>query len=94
MTKHNDFLQVSDETESNQLPHSRIVELMTGSQLNFVASELKNTGFETRVKGSSVLVSLKNHQVSQMEVRFALEQIFEDIGFNIQNDVYGILVSL
>ncbi len=59
---------------------------------NLVASELENSGFEIEVSGQVIKVSLKNRKVDNMEVRYALEQRFEDISFNIQSTSNGVEV--
>lgn len=53
---------------------------MTHTQL--IATELSNSGFQTRITQTGVLVSL-NRPVSRMEVETALEQVVEGVRFDI-----------
>jgi sensor domain CHASE-containing protein len=60
-----------------------------------VENELFNKGFKARVVvGQMVEVSLSNRKVSQMEVRQALEETFEEIEFSLANTANGVLVTV
>lgn len=59
---------------------------------NFLADELHNSGFQTKVVTSnSVMVSL-NRKVDSLEVRVALDRIVE-VEFNLTTTSNGVLVS-
>lgn len=61
---------------------------------HLVSSELSDLGFIATPKGHNlVMVSLKSRKVSMMEVKIALEQVFEEISFNCQQASDGVLVS-
>lgn len=61
---------------------------------NLVASELNSSGFKTRVIGQVVEASLDTRKVNNMEVRAALENIFEDVSFKLHSVASGILVEV
>jgi hypothetical protein len=59
-----------------------------------VANEMQDSGFGARITKQGVEISLTNRKVNNMEVRYALEQKFEDIQFNLQSISDGILVII
>ena len=65
-------------------------------RLLIVAEELKNMGFDTKIilKNMCVKVTLKNRKPSKMEVETALEQIFDEIKFNLITSFDGIIIVL
>ena len=60
---------------------------------NLVANELSNAGFKAEIFGDSVIVTLTNRKVSQMEVETALDQIFDGNVFDCTSIANGVLVS-
>lgn len=62
---------------------------------NLVANELHNSGFRTKVlTGNAVQVSLTSRKVSTIEVKYALDQLFEDINFTVKSLVDSVLVII
>ncbi len=62
---------------------------------NLVASELTRSGYAVKVAKRQVIeVSLKNRKVDNMEVRYVLGQMFEDIDFDIQTTNNGVNVTV
>lgn len=62
--------------------------------INLVANELKQAGFKVKTSGQSVKVSLNSRKISTMEVKIALDQIFEEIEFTVQSTSNGVSVQL
>ena len=71
--------------------------MMVASELldtNMVASELLDSGWKIRKFGRYIFVSLNNRKVSQMEVQYELDRIFEGIEFDLQSTENGVLVTV
>lgn len=64
------------------------------THLNLVATELDQLGFKVEIFNDSAEVSLDNRKVNSMEIRQGLEQVFEDIDFELQSTSKGILVTV
>lgn len=74
---------------------------MTNDRLSQVAIELALSGFATNEyynqdTGESYIVEvrLKNRKPSAMEVESALEQIFEDVQFNVKSSTNCVIVRM
>lgn len=61
---------------------------------DLVANELQAVGFETKVKGDVVKVTLTTRKVSTLEVATALAQVFNEIEFTLITSFNGVIVLI
>ena len=59
-----------------------------------VATEIKKAGFVTELFANGIIVKLTNRKVSKMEVETALNQIFDEIQFDLQSLSTGVFIKL